>query len=231
MKKGLELEEIVLLGRTLDEYHHMFDLSDAQMGCGKILDVASGVSSFCAEATEKGFEVTASDAIYGMHSDEIERRCRSDLQEVVRQLPEIADAYIWKYFANVRALEVARETAYKRFLNDYASCGEETYRKVEYPISHFADGEFALALVSHFLFLYDDRLDYSFHLAVLRELARITSKEIRLFPLVNFEGERSPFVGRLMNEEEFGAYRFSIRPVEYEFLKNANEVLVIDLSR
>ena len=47
MDKQLVLKDIVLLGRTFDEYYRMFDLNDELLKKEKILDVASGVSSFC----------------------------------------------------------------------------------------------------------------------------------------------------------------------------------------
>ena len=61
MDKKLDLKDIVLVGRTFDEYYKMFDLSSIDKK-EKILDVASGVSSFCAEATAMGYQVTASDS-------------------------------------------------------------------------------------------------------------------------------------------------------------------------
>jgi len=50
MDKQLILKDIVLIGRTFDEYYRMFDLNDELLKKEEILDVASGVSSFCTEA-------------------------------------------------------------------------------------------------------------------------------------------------------------------------------------
>ncbi|MHB1419835.1 MAG: hypothetical protein ACYCX4_09685 [Bacillota bacterium] len=93
MTKGLKLEEIVLIGRTFEEYFRMFgfDLSDLKRK--KILDVASGVSSFCAEANSAGYNVTASDRIYCYDANEIEEKCVKDLDQVMGQMPEIMDLY------------------------------------------------------------------------------------------------------------------------------------------
>jgi len=61
MVKQLSLKDIVLLGRTFDEYYRMFDLNDELLKKEKILDAASGVSSFCAQACARGYNVTASE--------------------------------------------------------------------------------------------------------------------------------------------------------------------------
>ena len=86
MEKKLELKEIVLIGRTFDEYYRMFELSNINFKDEKILDVASGVSSFCSEANSKGYSVTASDKIYHFSAKEIEEKCISDLKMVMEKL-------------------------------------------------------------------------------------------------------------------------------------------------
>lgn len=58
MVEKFELEDIVLIGRTFEEYYRMFALNEIVKD-NKILDIASGVSSFCAEANLNGYDVTA----------------------------------------------------------------------------------------------------------------------------------------------------------------------------
>lgn len=48
----LNLKDTVLLGRNFNEYVRMFNLNEDLLS-NKILDVASGVSSFCAEGNKK----------------------------------------------------------------------------------------------------------------------------------------------------------------------------------
>jgi len=48
MEKKLDLKDIVLIGRTFNEYYKMFNVISISKN-EKILDVASGVSSFCEE--------------------------------------------------------------------------------------------------------------------------------------------------------------------------------------
>ena len=84
MKHGLVLDKVVLLGRTLEEYRRYFGLDLENLRGKAILDVAAGVSSFCAEANRLRLNVTASDSIYNLPGDEIRRRCEPDLEQVTQ---------------------------------------------------------------------------------------------------------------------------------------------------
>ncbi|MGB8216136.1 MAG: hypothetical protein WCE94_02445 [Candidatus Methanoperedens sp.] len=193
----------------------------------QILDVASGVSSFCAEANAKGYNVTASDRIYTASLLEIGQKCRQDLDEVMKQLPGIVDLYVWNFFKDIQALKAQREKAYKLFIEDFKNHGTKRYMPVEYPSSGFIDNQFSTSLVSHFLFLYEDHINYDLHKKIILELLRITSKEIRIFPIVNLQGKKSPFVDALMNDADFEQFKISIEKVDYEFMKNGNEMMAI----
>ena len=224
--KHFQLDDIVLIGRTFAEYHRLFGLVNTNAD-DVILDAASGVSSFCAEANARGYHVTASDRIYQFDADIIAAKCQADLESVMAQLPSVADMYVWETIPDIPTLKTERQKAYRAFIDDFRARGHSRYVPTTYPQSSFAANQFTLTLVSHFLFLYDDHLDYDFHQATLRELLRITSREIRLFPLVNLHYRRSPFVQRFMDDPDFAACRFEIVNVDYEFLKGGNEMLVI----
>ena len=47
-KRGLQLDRVVLLGRTFEEYRRYFRLEPHEWIGKTVLDVAGGVSSFCA---------------------------------------------------------------------------------------------------------------------------------------------------------------------------------------
>jgi hypothetical protein len=53
-KRGLRLDRVVLLGGTLEEYRRYFLLEPEKLVGKNVLDVAGGVSSFCAEANMLG---------------------------------------------------------------------------------------------------------------------------------------------------------------------------------
>ena len=224
---GLRLEEVVLLGRTYDEYAAYFALGDAELRGARVLDVGSGVSSFGAEARQRGYDVTSSDPIYGAAADEIERKCRADLEEVVRQLPSVADKYIWgTFYRDVADLARHREAAYRRFLADYRQ-NPDRYRRTSLPELALSDKSYSLTLVSHFLFLYDDRFDYDWHKRSLLELLRVTDGEVRVYPLANLRAEVSPFLRRFQDDGDRPPLNVELRRVPFEFLRGAQEMLVV----
>ena len=172
--------------------------------------------------------MTASDRIYNSGSSEIEHKCRIDLDLVLKQLPGISDQYIWNYFKDIRSLKNNREKAYRSFIEDFKKYGTGRYVPVEFPVTDFPSDKFTIALASHFLFLYEDRLDYDFHKKTILELLRVTSKEVRIFPIVNFKGKRSMFVERIIQDEDIERFQISIKKVTYEFIRNGNEMMVIE---
>jgi hypothetical protein len=227
--KKFELDDIVLIGRTFEEYCRMFELREIPKD-KTLLDAASGVSSFCAEANLKGYNVTAADKIYEFLPSEIEKKCAIDLEIVLEKLQDVKDHYKWDFYKNTGDLEKFRKKAYMKFIADFKEKGNSRYVKTEFPETQFKDHQFAVSLVSHFLFLYDEHLDYEFHKKTISEIIRITSDEIRLFPIVNLRYKRSSFVNKLMEDPEFADYEIKIKKVDYEFLKNGNEMLKIEIK-
>ena len=225
-EKYFQLDDIVLIGRTFAEYHRLFALDNTNAD-DIILDAAGGVSSFCAEANAQGWNVTAADRIYGLDADTIEAKCAVDLYEVMGKLPPVADKYVWETIPDIPTLTAERERAYTAFVADYRLQGLQRYVPTTLPQTDFADNQFTLALVSHFLLLYDDHLDDDFHKATLTELLRVTSREVRIFPLINLHYQRSPIVAQWMADPDFANCTFEVVPVDYEFLKGGNELLRI----
>lgn len=229
MDKRLNLNDIVLVGRTFDEYFKMFNINNIDKS-EKILDIASGVSSFCAEGNSIGYNVTASDRIYCFSAEEIEEKCANDLEDTLKKLSEVKDLYKWTFFNGIEDLKIHREKAYKRFIEDYKQTASKRYVNTVYPRSEFKDKEFTIALVSHFLFMYDEFLDYEFHKQVIKEIIRVTSKEIRIFPIVNLKGEKSLFAEEIINDKDFKGSDIGIIKVDYEFVNGGDEMLVIKVN-
>src|SRR5207247_3221456 len=83
-KRGLQLDRVVLLGRTFEEYRRYFLLEPDDLIGKRVLDVAGGVSSFCAEANKLGMKVTSFDPIYSLPPEEITERSEPELASVYR---------------------------------------------------------------------------------------------------------------------------------------------------
>jgi len=225
-EQKLDLDDVALIGRTFDEYYDMFNLSNIDMKHDTILDVASGVSSFCGEATMRGYNVSACDRIYKFSAEQIQQKASADLTQMIEKMPQVVSLYRWNRYKNIEALKNNRETALNRFTQDYTK-NRRNYIQCEFPTSGFEKDAFTVTLVSHLLFLYDEQLDYEFHREAVFELLRISSKEVRIFPLVNLKGEKSRFVRKIIKEAFDKGYGISIDRVGYEFVKKGNEMLRI----
>jgi SAM-dependent methyltransferase len=221
MKQGLVLDKVVLLGRTLEEYRRYFALDLEALRGRAILDVASGVSSFRAEAQQAGLQVTAFDAIYEMSPDEIQRRCEADLEHVLDAIKSLK-TYRWDFYKSPENLRRFRETAYRAFLADYRANAGTSYVPGRLPQLPFGDGQFDLTLVSYLMFVYEDQLDYAFHQQSLLEIMRVTRTEARFYPLTTFEARRSGYLDRLRADAALNHLGFEEVRTDFEFLANSN---------
>ena len=189
-----------------------------------ILDVASGVSSFSAEARRAGLRVTACDPIYELPADEIQRRCAADLDHVVEALRDLK-TYRWDFYKSPEHLREFRERAYQAFLADYRQGGSAHYVPGRMPALPFGDRAFDLTLVSYLLFVYEDQLDYEFHKRSLQEIMRVTRNEARVYPIVTFEAKHSSYLDRLRADREMAHLGFEEVRTDFEFLLNSNYYL------
>ncbi len=88
----------------------------------------------------------------------------------------------------------------------------------------FADFSFDFALSSHYLFADLDEQTVEFHLAVIRELARV-AKEVRIFPLIDREGNTSEFLGPVLLGLQQENYGVEVREVAFHLHKTGNAML------
>ena len=227
MARQLRFDGFALIGRTYEEYRRMFNLNDL-VGDESILDVASGVGSFCAEGNRQGYKITASDQVYSQGLDEIKEKSREDLDMVIKQMPDVSDLFVWNFYDDINSLNEYREKSRTMFLDDYERHNAKRYVPVTYPDTDFKTNQFDLSLVSHFLFLYERLLDYDFHKRTVLELLRITSGQIRIFPIVNLTGEKSSMIDVMMDDSDFKNLHMSIHDVDFEFMKGGNKMLVIE---
>lgn len=229
MGQKFDLKDIIAIGRTLDEYSRMFDLRFSGLKGAQVLDAGGGVSSFTAEANDMGLSVKSADRVYKFSAVELEVKCKNDLEEMFSKLLPVRNNYNWDFYGNEAGLRRYREDAYKKFLEDYGKNPHDRYIRTGFPCTAFTDREFDLTLMSHFLFLYDEHMDYSFHADTIAELIRITKEEIRIFPVVNLRYGRSGFLDRITNDSRFSKADFRVIKVDYEFVRGGNEYLSIRL--
>lgn len=226
--RGLQLDRVVLLGRTFEEYCGYFLLEAAKLRGKRVLDVAGGVSSFCAEGNDAGILVTSVDPIYTMAPEEIARRSGPDLDKVIEGVWGLP-TYRWTAYRDPEHVRELRQRAVTRFLEDFPK-HPDRYRAGALPQLPFADNEFDLTLVSYLLFAYDAHFSYEFHRDAIVELMRVTKGEVRIYPTVNFEAEPSEYVPRLREDAACSGFRFEIVRTNFEFLAGSNCFLQITHS-
>jgi len=177
-KRGLQLDRVVLLGRTFEEYRRYFLLEPHELIGKRVLDVAGGVSSFCAEANDLGIKVTAFDPIYSLSREKIRERSDPDLESVYRTIG-LVPTYRWGFYKNADYMRALRERASAIFFSDFQT-NPMRYVAGELPRLPFGDRTFDLTLVSYLLFAYQDRFEYEFHRYSILEIMRVTRGEAHL---------------------------------------------------
>jgi SAM-dependent methyltransferase len=224
-KRRLQLDRVVLLGRTFEEYRRYFLLEPQELIGKTILDVAGGVSSFCAEANDLGIKVTAFDPIYSLSLEKIRERSDPDLESVYRTIG-LVPTYRWGFYKNPDYMRALRERASTIFFSDFKS-HPQRYVAGKLPRLPFADGEFDLTLVSYLLFAYQDRFDYEFHRESILEIVRVTRGEARIYPTVTFEAQRSEYIPMLQSDPALRQFAFTEIKTDFEFLVNSNSFLCV----
>lgn len=220
------LEHVVPWGRSFQEYQRMFDLTGEDLG-RSIFGCADGPAAFNTRLTAHGGRVVSCDPLYRYSAHEIRTRIDSCFGTVLEQARRNKDAFVWSTeIPDVQALGRVRMTAMGEFLADFPS-GKQANRYIdgELPSLPFPDGWFDLALCSHFLFLYDE-LGADFHVRSILELLRV-AREVRIFPLMQLDGQPSPFVDAVVAEARSRSYSVAVESVSYEFQCGANEMLRI----
>lgn len=225
-KKKYEIDEFAFIGRTFTEYKQMFDFDPAAWTGQRVLDCPAGPCSFVAEARDHGIEALGVDKLYDQSSTTLAEICAADIGTAMTALDGVEDLYVWEFYDDVSDLTNYREQAASRFLQDYAHYGER-YVYADLPTIPFADQAFDLVLSAHFLFLYDDRLSYEFHLETIQELLRI-SGQLRIFPLHGFDTNQSKLVAKLVEALQSEGYTTDIRVVPFEFQRGVNKTLVVE---
>lgn len=227
---AFELKHIVPWGRSFREYVAMFALSDEELA-KPILGCGDGPASFNAELTRRGGAIVSIDPLYAFGAEEIRQRIDETFDDVMRQTSQNESDFVWEHIHSVDELGKVRMAAMRDFLADYPQGRiEGRYLPQSAPVLSFPDGSFTLALSSHFLFLYSDHLDLTFHIDTIAELCRVCG-ETRIFPLLQLGATPSPHVEPVVRHFRAGGYEVTPVTVPYEFQRGGNQMLKIKRSR
>ena len=222
----MKLEHIAFLGRTFQEYLDMFGLTEEELREETVLDCPSGPSSFTAEAHTKGIKATACDPCFSLTGEGLEKKAAEDLSHVFDSFDTVRDNYAWTYYESKEQITTLRRQATERFLKDYGE-GPGGHRYVEAILASlpFSDNSFTMALSGHFLFLYENWVSIDQHLQYIRELLRVASREVRIYPLVTLEAEPYDYMGYIISTLQDEGIRAEVDPVKLEFLKGSGKML------
>lgn len=223
---GLQLDQIVPLGRSAMEYHMMFDLTSFENDA-TIVDCGAGPSSLNAELTLKGRRIVSVDPVYAFSATDIKQRIDQTFDGVMEQVAQNQGQFRWGMFRDVAHLKGQRAKSMELFLADFPhGKNEGRYVDASLPELPFADGQFEVALCSHLLFLYNRQLDFDFHLASIREMLRV-ARQARIFPIIGLDGKLSPHLCHIIKQLRADGFRTQLVNVPYEFQKGANQCLVV----
>ncbi|MCA0146601.1 methyltransferase domain-containing protein [Blastococcus sp. LR1] len=221
-----DIGDYLVSARSFDEYRAMFALSDEDVA-GRVLDCPGGASSFTAAACALGARAVAVDPVYVTPAERLEERLSAELARGQAWAVANADRYLWDFFGDPAGHARHRADAAALFAADRRA-HPERYVAATLPALPFADRSVDLVLSSHLLLTYADRLDAGFHVAALREMARVSRAGVRIYPLVDQAGRAMPeLVAHLVDRLGDDGLRARVRPVAYEFQRGAGTMLEV----
>jgi hypothetical protein len=226
---GMQLEGVVPWGRSFDEYVAMFALSEDDLKT-RILACADGPAAFNAGMRTRGRKVVSVDPLYVHSPEAIRRRIDAAYGTILRQVREHRKDYVWDTIRSPEELGRVRMTAMAAFLDDFTQGAREgRYVAAAVPSLPFRPRTFDLSICSHFLFVYSDQLSATFHLEAILEMCRVAD-QVRIFPLVDLDGARSPHVAHVQSALAERGYGVSVESVPYTFVVGADEMMVVDTT-
>ncbi|MFI9381806.1 MBL fold metallo-hydrolase [Kutzneria sp. NPDC052558] len=214
-------DPVLVTSRSAAEYRAMFDLSPDDLA-GVTLDCCAGGASFAAETPD----VVAVDPAYAMGIDELGRLVRAGLHDGDRMILDHRDRFEWSWYGSVERRRAMRMAAAEAFLADLRE-RPGRYVAAALPALPLASKSVDLALCSHLLFTWANRLDEKWHRQAIEELVRVARQEVRIFPLV-LQGTAEPvgFLDRLRSTLPPS----QLREVPYRFQRGARHMLVVDAT-
>jgi SAM-dependent methyltransferase len=211
---------MLVTSRSFAEYEAMFDLP-AELPA-RILDCCAGGSGFTAAVPG----ALAADPAYALSFVDLAAAVREGTAQGGGIVGDHPDDFTWSWYGSAERRDAMRAEAADAFVADRRR-RPSRYPAAALPELPFADGAFDLVLCSHLLFTWSDQLDERWHLAALRELARVGA-EVRVFPLVvQRTGEPVPFLDAVRRELAAAGIGTQVRPVPYEFQRGGNRMLVL----
>lgn len=219
-------QHLVLWGHSLSDYQEMFNLDEADLS-KKILDCFPGPASFNAQLHQQQRDITSCDDLFKLPHPDLENHITDVFQSMLTRVKKHESRFIWDNIGSMDDLARERQAGINQFLTDFDEGVEAGRYKTAKPKNlPFQESEFELALCSHYLFGNRIERDFDTHIAAILEMCRVAT-EVRLFPLLDSNGEVSPLVGPIMLYLQQHNMGVELAQVRYQFQKNGNAMLRI----
>ncbi|WP_028610303.1 methylase [Paenibacillus harenae] len=231
-RMSYEQTGVAMTCRSYDEYVRMFDLKDADLRNGEVLDVAAGGSSFTAEANGRGIPAMAVDPRYEGNAALWISEAAREIDDSTKKLAKIAQVFDWSYYGTLEKHREGREASLRRFEADASgNFGLHRYVAGRLPELPFDDNRFSLLLCSHFMFLYAGQFGPDFHLQSVIELMRICRPggQIRIYPLISLNWEPYPELDALLEAVRANGGKPELLPTRLPFIPESDYFLQISL--
>jgi hypothetical protein len=178
---------VAVTPRPLPAYRDMFLLTDDDLQAGPVLDCPAGASPFGALVRALGGEVISVDPAY-LEPEGLVDRASADIARVAEWQRAHPAGFNWSYLGSPEKLARSWTAALEVFAADFTPDGSR-YVAAALPCLPFPDSRFALTLSGFLLFVYPELFGPDELVAALRELARVTRGEVRVYPLTTSAGE------------------------------------------
>jgi hypothetical protein len=220
------MSNLVLWGHHIEDYQEMFDLTPAHLD-GSLLEYSSGPSAFNAALHQQKKQCISCDPLFTLDKATFTSKAALIFADMAEKVRLEQEKYDFSRYGNIDGLIEKRRAGMTVFFADYlAGKKEKRYLPIHDIALPFPDFYFDLALSSHYLFGEMENQDLAFHLQVLKELARV-AKEVRVFPLIDRDGEPSKFLGPVLLGLQKDNYGVEVRSVNYHLQPKGNAMLRI----
>jgi hypothetical protein len=217
--------DMLISARSFAEYRDMFGLDERELSAGPILDCPAGAASFVAAARAQGVAVVGCDPAYALTRGQLSQAARRSVDRASRYSIDHPEHFVWDWFESTDHHRAVRSEACETFVSDFER-RPGWYAAGSLPWLPFADRTFALTLSSHLLFVWTDRFDYAFHRRAIAEMVRVTSGEVRVFPVIDPDTTRYPRLDELRDDLAETGIETEIRRVDYVVQVGGGELLV-----
>lgn len=218
------MRKLVLWGHSVEEYREMFDLSQDEIN-SKILEYGCGPSAVNSQLAQSNNRVVSCDPLFVLDRDTLYSKTVMLFTQMADEVQAHQDHFDFSRSGGFDPLMADRKLGIETFFTDYDQ-GKSDQRYIgvtDYNLP-FADFSFDFALCSHYLFADLDEQTVDFHLSVIRELARV-AKEVRIFPLIDKDGNTSPFLGPVLLGLQQENYGIEVREVDFHLHQSGNAML------